>query len=75
MASRPELESPQLFSRVTTLLGAKGFHSDLDIVLKVSLLKDPAKSWSWSNGLEDNDGISLVSVVPSMLLGFPGRVD
>lgn len=72
MASRPEPGSPQLFSRVNTLLDAKGSHSDLGVVLKVSLLKDLAKSWSWSTSMEDNDGVSLVSALPSMLLGSLG---
>lgn len=71
-ASRPEPESPWLFLRVNTLLGNKGSHSDMDIVLKVSLLKEPAKSQAWSTRMEDNDGVSLVSTILSMLLGSLG---
>lgn len=73
MASRPEPESPWLFLMVNTQLGAKGPHSDVDIVLKMSLLKDPAKSWSWATSMKENDGVSLVSALPSMLLGSLGR--
>lgn len=46
VASRPGPEPPWLFVRVNSLLGGKGSHSDVDVVLEVSLVKDPAKPWS-----------------------------
>lgn len=42
----PGPEPLWLFLRVNSLLGGKGSHSDMDVVLEVSLVKDPAKPWS-----------------------------
>lgn len=71
VTSRPGPEPPWLFVRVNSLLGGKGSHSDMDVVLEVSLVKDPAKPW-----MEDDDGVSLASTLSSMLVGsVPGQVD
>lgn len=61
---------PWLFARVNTLLVSQRSHSDMDTVLEMSSVK----SWSWSTRMEDDDdGISLASELPSMLLGSLGR--